>query len=324
MIPLVGHAWAMELLLSGLATGRVSHATLIAGPPNIGKTTLARTFAQALVCTGAASRPCRECSACRRVVSGNHPDVRILESDNQPIKIEQVRDLQRELALAPYEGRWRVAILTAFERATPEAANALLKTLEEPPAPAILMLTATQADDLLPTIVSRCQVLWLRALPIAEVKTALLEHRGLAPAQADLLAHLSGGRLGWAVTMSQDSEALARRAEALDQALHLPGQSRVERLACAADLSRDPQRVTETLALWLTWWHDLMMLKAGTQVGLCNIDRVDSLQAQASQITLRDAQRMVGQIGYIERCLQQKANLRLALEVLVLSWPRAA
>ena len=144
MIPLVGHAWAMELLLSGLATGRVSHATLIAGPPNIGKTTLARTFAQALVCTGAASRPCRECSACRRVVSGNHPDVRILESDNQPIKIEQVRDLQRELALAPYEGRWRVAILTAFERATPEAANALLKTLEEPPAPAILMLTATQ------------------------------------------------------------------------------------------------------------------------------------------------------------------------------------
>lgn len=324
MIPLIGHAWAMQLLLSGLTTGRVSHATLIVGPPNIGKTTLARTFAQVLNCSGPAPLPCGECSACRRVISGNYPDARILEANDQPIKIDQVRDLQRELSLAPYEGRWRVAVLAAFERATPEAANALLKTLEEPPGPVVMLLTATQADDLLPTIVSRCQVLGLRALPIAEVKSALVTYWAVEPAQAELLAHLSGGRLGWAVNASQDREALARRDEVLEQALRLPGQTRVERLAGAAQISRDSQRVAETLALWLTWWHDLLMLKAGAGVALCNIDRTDSLRAQAGQITLSDAQRMVGQIGFIGRCLDQKANLRLAVEVLLLSWPRAA
>jgi DNA polymerase-3 subunit delta' len=324
MIPLVGHAWAMQLLMSGLARGRVSHATLVVGPPNIGKTTLVRTFAQALICTGPPPLPCGECSACRRVLSGNHPDVRILEANDQPIRIDQVRDLQRELSLSPYEGSWRVAVLVAFERATAEAANALLKTLEEPPGQVVLLLTAVQTDGLLPTIVSRCQVLSLRALPIAEVRDALITHWGVERKQADLLAHLSGGRLGWAVTASQDRETLARREEALEQALRLPEQTRVERLAGAVALGRDSQLVAETLAHWTTWWHDLLMLKAGAGVALCNVDRTDSLLTQAGEITLSDAQRMVGQIGFIGRCLEQNVNVRLAVEVLLLSWPRAA
>ena len=324
MSALIGHEWALHLLLNGLAVGRFSHATLICGPPNIGKTTLARMVAQALNCTGPAPAPCGDCRSCRKVASGNHPDVRILDAPGQPLKIDQVRELQRDLSLSPYEGRWRVAILCDFERATVEAANALLKTLEEPPPYVALMLTATQADLLLPTIVSRCQVLSLRALPINQVREALVSQWGVDTTQAELLAHVCGGRLGWAVNVLQDREALGRRAEDLDRLLTLLDESRVNRLAYAATLSRNPKQAEETLDLWMSWWHDILLLKSGAQVALCNMDRTESLHEQARQVTLSDAHRMVEQIGFVTHSLDQNANLRLAIEVLLLGWPRPA
>ena len=193
MSALVGHEWALHLLLNGLAVGRFSHATLICGPPNIGKTTLARIVAQALNCTGPAPAPCGDCRSCHKVASGNHPDVRILDAPGQTLKIDQVRELQREMSLSPYEGRWRVAVLCDFERATMEAANALLKTLEEPPGYVALLLTATQPDLLLPTIVSRCQLLSLRALPINQVREALVSQWGVDTTQAEA----AGPRVRW-------------------------------------------------------------------------------------------------------------------------------
>ncbi len=319
--PVVGHEWAVDLLLNGLSMGRVSHATLIVGPPNIGKTTIARVFAQALNCTGNQPVPCGECLSCRKVISGNHPDVRILDTPDQTLKIGEVRDLQRELALSPHEGHWRVAVLSDFERATVEAANALLKTLEEPPAQVVLVLTATEADTLLPTIVSRCQVLSLRPLSRSLAKEALISQWDVDAAHAELLAHLSGGRLGWAVRALEDDSLLERRSEVLDNLDSLMSKGRVERLAYVASLSRDPALVREVLALWLGWWRDVLLLTSGSHVAVTNVDRVAMLHQQAGQVTLGQAQRMVAQLRSTIKNLDQNVNLRLVLEVLLLSLP---
>ena len=319
----VGHEWALDLLLNGLAMERVSHATLIVGPPNIGKTTIACVFAQALNCTGGQPVPCGECLSCLKVVSGNHPDVRIMDAPDQTLKISEVRDLQRELALSPHEGHWRVVVLSGFERATTEAANALLKTLEEPPAQVVLVLTATEADVLLPTIVSRCQVLSLRPLSTASVKEALMSQWGSQPEQAELLAHLSGGRLGWAVRALEDEGLLVRRDEHLDNLVSLMSKGRVERLAYAAELSRDLGLVREVLGLWLGWWRDVMLLASGSQVAIINVDQEPVLREQAGQVTIQQAQRMVARLRSIAMNIDRNVNPRLAIEVLLLSLPSA-
>ena len=149
---IVGHDWAVDILRAAIRHERVGHAYLITGPAQVGKTTLARTFAQALNCQAAdvAARPCGKCRPCQLIAADRHTDVRLLQPEvgsrgNPIIKIDQIRTLQQELSLAAYEARWKVAILRQFEAANASAANAFLKTLEEPPRQVVLLMTATDA-----------------------------------------------------------------------------------------------------------------------------------------------------------------------------------
>jgi DNA polymerase-3 subunit delta' len=170
----IGHEWAVELLQQSLETDRVAHAYLLSGPPQIGKTRLALDLAQALNCEQP-EPPCGQCPACLKIERGTHPDVRVIEGEGAggSIKIAQVRQLQREAVLSPYEGRYRVFVLRRMDLATLEAANSLLKTLEEPPAQVVLILTAVQAEQLPSTVISRCQRLDLRPLSRHIVEASL-------------------------------------------------------------------------------------------------------------------------------------------------------
>ncbi len=324
--PIFGHQWAVDLLDRGLQANRLPHALLLAGPPQIGKRTLATALAAALICT-AEHKPCGQCRACRLVAQGVHPDVRLVSADDSErgregvLKIDQIRALQREAALAPMEAPHKVFILRELERANLPAANALLKTLEEPPGHVVLLLTSARPHALLPTIISRCQVLALRSLPRQQVAEALVARWDATREQAELLARLADGCLGWAVQRLTDSQAWDERTRRLAEVRALTQQSRLQRLAYADELSRTPAALLPTLALWTSWWRDVLLVQQGCAGSLRNVDLAGDLAREASRFDPGQVHRYLARLHAAPTQINQNANARLLLETLVLHIP---
>jgi len=319
----VGHDWAVALLRSGLSAGRVAHAYLLSGPPQIGKRTLALALAQALNCA-APDAPCGRCSSCLKIARGVHPDIRLIsgEGPGGSIKIEQMRALQHEAVLAPYEGRCRVFVLRQMEQATLEAANSLLKTLEEPPAQVILVLTAVHAESLPRTIVSRCQHLGLRPVAAPAIEQALRD-KGIVPSQARFLARLSGGRLGWALQAAADENLLHQRQQDLDLLVRLLTAGRVERLASAHEASGDPATARQLVELWTCWWRDLVLFGQGAE-GLINTDQLEQYRSVSGQLAPAHTLAVLQSLQATAAHLEANVNTRLALEGLFLQLPLLA
>ncbi len=328
---IVGHEWAVDMLSNSITHDRVGHAYLITGASQVGKTTLARTFAQALNCVAAEeNRPCGLCRPCKLIANDRHPDVQMLESTlsgrgKLTLKIESIRDLQQNLNLSAYEARYKVAILKRFDSATIGASNAFLKTLEEPPQNVVLILTANDADTLLPTISSRCRTINLRPLSLDLIEQSLSTRWQVAGEEAHLLAHLADGRLGWAVQATQDESVLQTRAEQLDN-LHLVLEgSRVKRFQLADKWSRKAENLPAMLQMWLSWWRDLNLLvrQNGTQsqIALTNVDDVALLDRLAHQYDADQAVQSLKQTNLALWQLERNANTRLVIENLLLAYP---
>lgn len=322
--PVIGHEWATALLAQSIRSGRPSHAYLITGPSQVGKATLARAFAQALVCETGHGEPCGECRTCQRVAQGRYPDVQLITAEKNAIQIDQVRALQTDAAVAPLEGRRKVFIIQEIERATLPAANALLKSLEEPPPQVVLLLTATRRDQVLPTILSRCQLIGLRPLPLEQVQTALRERWQVDEEHAALLARLSAGRLGWAVTAHTDPELWQARAKYLDDLLALTAEGHLGRLAYAETLSRAGADLDTALGLWATWWRDVLLIQHALGDEVLNLDRKAQLLQQAALFRAEQAENALQDLAQTARRIKANVNARLALDVLLLRLPKPA
>jgi DNA polymerase III subunit delta' len=327
--PIIGHEATIELLRHGLATGRVAHAYLFAGPPAIGKFALAGAFARALNCTAEAA-PCGQCRACRLIGQNRHPDVRVVQllEDKREISIDQIRTVLHEASLKPYEATWKVFIIRDVETMNEESANCLLKTLEEPPPQVVLMLTAPTPEALLPTLVSRCQPVPMHPLPIAQIETALMSQFGCDRPRASLLARLSIGHIGWAIQAAGDQAILDNRQRLLDRLAGFSHATRVDRLAFAAEQGQrygkdvaERESVHAVLDLWNTWWRDLLLAKAGCQNMMVNADRAEALQKEAHRYSLAQIRAFLESLRAAGQQLRQNVNPRLALEVLVLAVP---
>lgn len=327
---LLGHEWAVDMLRQHAAHDEIRHAYLFCGPPGLGRRTLALRLAQALNCTKplAPGVPCGLCRDCKQIEAMQHPDMNViqaLDNDNLPkeggtLKVDQIREVQRSLSLKPYQSKYRVALFLRFQEANDNAANALLKTLEEAPAHAILLLTADTPEQLLPTIISRCEILRLRPLPIEAVVSDLI-YRGVDEERARLLAHISGGRPGYARRLVDDVTLLEKRDERLNDLQALLPAPRVEKFSYADKLSKDKDAMRQAITIWLSYWRDVMLRVAGAETPLINVDRNMEIEFLAGRLDLSTARRVVSDLENALEKMDRNVNSRLLAEVLLMDWP---
>lgn len=367
-----GQRAALAFVQRSVASERPPHALLLVGPSGVGKTTLALDLAAGLLCLAEepADRPCRECAACRKVAHGNHPDLHRVSPDGvgQQIRVGQVQALAADLALLPLEGRVRLGIIEHADRLNPDAQNALLKTLEEPPPSVCLILAADDASALLPTVVSRCARLRLGSVD-AETLAQLLDETGLADrAQGAALARLAAGRPGVAIALAHRPEAVQAQTRLTRTLLDLVRADRRRRLAVQAELiadgaalaaaasgvatdlddaladerpsrrpragaaDRSPARrpspaerrsaVAAVIAVWRDVARDLAVAARGGTREVRQHDLLDELTRAGTNVDPAQVARFLARIDAAARAVDAYANPELALDALLLDWPR--
>lgn len=322
---IIGHEWAVRSLQQHVIRGIQKQAYLITGPENIGRRTLAIRFAQALNCLHPSGdgEPCLGCSSCEQFERMVHPDLTVVESAGRgvQIKVDQVRDLQYDLHLAPYEAKYRIALLLRFEEANDHTNNALLKTLEEPPAKVIVLITAESAERLIPTIVSRCEVIRLQPVPSFTLNQGLQSQWQVPPAEADFLTHISGGRPGYSFQLYQKPELIAQRNQWLADLINLLTSNRVARFAFADNLRKNRSDIYPLLRIWQGFWRDVLLRSSNSSSQITNIDyqaEIDRLSQAMEKVKIIE---ILTAIDRLFDLLDHNVNPRLAIEDLMLIFP---
>ena len=322
---LIGHQWAVDLLHKHILGGNPRHAYLLTGPSGLGKTTLAVRLTQALFCENPIEpgQPCLECKSCRRVKKMEHPDLYPIQvqENSQVIKIDQIRELQHSLSLSPYEAPYQVAVLEDFNFANLSAQNALLKTLEEPPPHVILILTAENSDDLLETIVSRCEGIQLRLVPLETLKQALHHRYSLSEEEAERLAHLSNGRPGIALEFAESPDQLKQWDRWIQEHQNLLSSSLADRFQYAKKFKSDSKKFQAITETWISLWRDVLLTAADADAPLTNLGHSREIQQLAAQVDLRTVRAIIQQLEKTHRSLQLYANTQLTIENLMLHLP---
>ncbi len=313
---LIGQDALVQRLQQAIISGRVAHAYLITGAPGSGKKTLAMAFAQALFCMEDPGRACGTCQDCRRIEAGNHPDMTIVPPEAGRIKIDQVRRLKERFALQSYEGSWKAGIVVGAETMTVEAANSLLKLLEEPSGQAVIMLLSTSPSMLLPTIVSRCQRIAMKRIPRQLIASYLEREFGFSPQRAAVVAGLADGRLGQAKEYAKE-ENLARMEQILSALAASEGRG-LEALRLAAELDADPEALEFAMQIIATWLRDMLLAASGCpQDTIVHQNYYDKLLEQSRLYPMAAIRQAVWQVEDAARALRANANRRLTLDALL-------
>jgi len=328
---LVDQAHAVLLLRSAVRGARISHAYLFAGPAGVGRLGAAVAFAQLLNC----ERPdgedaCGQCRSCRRITEGQHPDVRVVDVERgllldpqdktkTVIGIDQVRALRREVSFAPLEGRYKVYILAGADRMQAEAANSLLKVLEEPPPQVIIILIAETTVPMLPTVVSRCQLVRFSLVPGPTIEQALVQRLGTDPGRARFIAALAGGQLGRAMMWAQSADALEWRDQVLDLLERLETADPLERMDAAEAFSKERDRVADLLDAALFWYRDVLIWQETREEKyIINLDRQAHIAALANAVPGPVLSQRISAVEEAKEALRSNVHARLLLENLFL------
>jgi DNA polymerase-3 subunit delta' len=305
-----GQPRAVRLLERSLASARVPHAYLFTGIEGCGRERSARALVQVLFCREKTA--CGECPSCRKLQAGSHPDLHLLEADGAFIKIDQIRELQRELSLKPYEAPRKGCIIRQAHRMNPSAANALLKTLEEPPGSAIIFLITDTASSLLPTIRSRCQEVGFSPLPVA-VMAELLTERGVESEIAGEAAVMAEGSMSRALELASCDAALDQGL-LLGQLENISLGSVAGLFALSEEYGADRDRAMETVAQLQAVTRDIMLIQQGGEP--VHQSLAPPLRTLADTLAPDVVLVRIDAIGEALAALRRNANVRLTLDVL--------
>ncbi len=325
---IIGQTRPIRTLTRLLARGILPHALLFTGAEGVGKKTTAAALVQACNCLKSVSSEaavraggeprataCGECSACRKLAAGSHPDLRQLSPERGMIKIDPIRELCAFLAMKPYEARTRAVIIVDAQRMNAAAGSALLKMLEEPPPHTVMILTTAQPADLMPTILSRCRQIHFAPLKRRDLTEILVRDHGHDPAQADLAAALAGGSVTRALALL-DERQQRRRAWLMQQLSDLPGQSPLASMALAEKLARDRGELPGDLDLIATWLRDMAIARDCPE-RVIHQNFLGSLTEAAQRLPEEGLTAAVTALKEAHRRVRANANPRLTLEALL-------
>ncbi len=332
-----GNRQSVDRLHTAVIRRSPRHAFLLTGVPSLGKRTLATRFAQALLCEHPTDgTPCFQCGSCRRVVRGSHPDISVFSLEQQhalagerggkatTLTIETARSISAQAPLRPMNGNWRFVIVDDAELLLPDAQEALLKTIEEPPPFLVLLLVASDLEAMLPTIRSRCELFELSAVPLAEIESFLCES-GVEAETAAAAAAFSNGAPGWAIRAASDILLIEASASVVEQAAAWVDSTNFDRVATAFAMSDTlAKQRGETVAVIEAvagLWRDALLVRSGNSDRIVYRAHAELTSRFAGSHQLSDLLTALSSVWACLEDLRNNVRPRLALESMVLSWP---
>ena len=319
---ILGHEQIKEHFLNAAATGKVSHAYILSGEEGMGKKTLADAFAMTLLCEEDGKEPCMQCHACKQVLSGNHPDL-IYVTHEKPASmgVDDIREqINDTIMVRPYSSQYKIYIVDEAQKMTVQAQNALLKTIEEPPAYAVIMLLTTNQDAFLQTILSRCVQLKLKPLKDSVVKTYLEEKLQVKDIQAEIYSAFARGNLGKAIHLAQSEDFKMMYEEILTLLKEIKEMDISQLLDVIRKLKDDNTDIKECLDFMQMWYRDILMYKTTKDINLLIFkDEFSAVKKAASLSSYEGLERILEAIDKARVRLDANVNMELVMELLLLT-----
>ncbi len=319
---IIGQEQIKEHLQNALSTGKVSHAYIINGEKSSGKEFIASVFAMALQCENQETKPCQECHSCRQALSGNHPDIiRVMHEKPNTVSVDDIRtQVNNDVAIKPYSAVHKVYIINEAEKMTIQAQNAILKTLEEPPEYAVIILLTANVNSLLPTILSRCVVLNMKPVPDDLVKDYLCRQLQVPDYKAEVCAAFARGNLGRAKNLATSEEFENIKAEALSLLKYIQDMDLNEIVAAVKKVMEYKMEIKDYLDICAIWYRDALLFKATSDVNhLIFREEVQALRRTAQSSSYEGIENIIKALDTAKRRLDANVNFELVMELLMLS-----
>lgn len=319
---IIGQEQMKEHMTKAVAEGHVSHAYIINGERYSGKEYIARLFARALQCTGEGEKPCGLCPSCMQDEGNNHPDIiRVTHEKPNSISVDDIRvQINQDMAIKPYASPYKVYICNEAEKMTPQAQNALLKTLEEPPAYGVIILLTTSTEALLPTILSRCVTLNMKPVKDSLMRKYLTSELSMDSDKADLCIAFARGNVGKAKMLAVSEEFDNVRSEALSLLRHIREMDLGDVVAAIKKIGEYKMETTDYLDIISVWYRDVLLYKATKDVnGIIFHDEIPYIIKVADQSTYEGIEKIIAALDQASRRIKANVNFDLTMELLMLT-----